>query len=135
LAGALALGLVIGTAAVADPPRLDGVWRGYVVNGQGERPDQGPIRLELTIKGDVIVARNLNPGADPSLGEGTYRLGATGKTIDATRTSSPGKGQTYAGIYEVTDDTLRWCTGTPGKDRPEEFATRKGQFLLILKRQ
>jgi uncharacterized protein (TIGR03067 family) len=127
----------ISAAPPTDPEKLQGVWRGWVVNGKGEKPDQGPVNLEVTVQGDRITAKQLNPGADPNLGEGTFQLtvAAAARTIDATRTSMPGKGQTYAGIYELDGDSWRWCVSPKKGERPTEFVTRKGQFLLILKRQ
>ena len=62
-------------------------------------------------------------------------VAAAARTIDATRTSMPGKGQTYAGIYELDGDSWRWCVSPRKGERPTEFVTRKGQFLLVLKRQ
>ncbi|MFN4261033.1 MAG: TIGR03067 domain-containing protein [Gemmataceae bacterium] len=129
---------VLGQQAPAgDQAKLQGKWKGWVVNDKGENPEQGPVHLELTVQGDEIKAKQLNPGADPNLGEGTFKLALMGdkRHIDAVRTSTPGKGQTYAGIYQIDGDTWKWCTGTPKRPRPEDFATRKGQFLLILKRQ
>jgi len=53
----------------AERARFVGVWRGFTVEGKGETPDRGPVKLELTIT-----------------------------------------------------------------ERPETFETKKGQFLLILKK-
>lgn len=115
-----------------------GTWRGWAVEGQGGEQDAKPVHLELRIEGRRIVAMQLLENKQSkSLGEGVFQLAVAGKyqTIDATRTSRPGKGQTYLGIYELTGDTWRWCTGNPSKERPTEFVTRRGQFLVILKKQ
>ena len=40
----------------------------------------------------------------------------------------------YVGIYTHEGDTLKWCV-SPQQARPQTFETKKGQFLLILKRQ
>lgn len=121
----------------ADLKALQGTWRGWVVEGKGERPNEGLVHLEVIVKNDTMVAQRLDRTKDTGLGEGTFKLKATEnkKTIDATRTSAPGKGQLNVGIYELEGDTLKWCTGAPNKERPEGFVTKRGQFLLILKRQ
>jgi hypothetical protein len=42
--------------------------------------------------------------------------------------------QEFIGIYTLEADLLKWCV-SPQKVRPQTFETKKGQFLLILKRQ
>jgi uncharacterized protein (TIGR03067 family) len=121
----------------AERKKLQGVWRGWVVDGKGENPDRGPLNLEVTITADKISARNLQDKGK-NMGEGTYRLDPTKriKEIDATGVVLPAvRAKTYAGIYQIDGDTLRWCVDNQGKTRPTEFASRKGQFLLVLKRQ
>jgi uncharacterized protein (TIGR03067 family) len=116
---------------------LQGVWRGWVVEGKGKRIDEGFVNVELTIKGDTIVAKSLGGMKDGPLGEGTYQLSVAGdkKIMDGTRTVNPSKGKSYLGICELEGDTLRWCVANPGLDRPTEMLSRKGQFLMVLKRQ
>ena len=41
-------------------------------------------------------------------------------------TEGPTKGKTQLGIYEFDGDTVRFCFGSPGKDRPSEFAAKEG---------
>jgi uncharacterized protein (TIGR03067 family) len=125
-----------GDKAAADLKALEGTWRGWVVEGKGAAADKGPVHLEIVIRGDRITAKRLDDKDSPDLGEGTVRLGA-GKppTIDATRTAKPGKGKTYPGIYQLDGDTLRWCTAQPNGERPTELLTKRGQFLMVLKRQ
>ena len=120
----------------ADLRALQGVWRGWVVEGKGEKPDAGPVQLQIVVKKDTIVATRLG-GKEESLGEGTFRLTIAGaeKRIDATRSVAPAKGRTHLGIYDLDKDTLKWCVANPNQERPTEMLTRRGQFLLILKRQ
>lgn len=113
--------------------KFTGTWKGYVVDGKGEKPNQGPVKLEITVKGDTITA--VQQGSK-DLGEGTFtlKLLKDQKQIDAVRSKNPGKGQTFLGIYSLEGDTLKWCVTTRKKERPTEFITKTGQFLLILKR-
>jgi uncharacterized protein (TIGR03067 family) len=125
-------------AADPDPAeevkKFAGTWKGYVVDGKGENPNRGPVKLEITVKGDTITAVQ---DGKTDLGEGTFtlKLLKDEKQIDAVRSKNPGKGQTFLGIYSLEGDTLKWCVTTRKKDRPTEFITKTGQFLLILKRE
>ena len=138
----LAMALV-GTAAAgadgadkpgSDVPKLDGVWRGFTVEGKGENPDRGPVHLELTIKGNHIDAKRLD-GQRLPMSEGTYKI-TPGKPMemDGTETNPRGRTRTFLGICEVTGDMLKWCVATPKNKRPTEFETKRPQFLVILRR-
>lgn len=120
-----------------DLKAYQGHWVGFTVEGKGERPDRGPVNLDLVITDNAIKAAQLKAGEKQDLGEGTFELTIKDGVIsvDAKRTSRPGAGQVYAGIWKVDGDTLTWCTGTPRNPRPTEYETKKGQFLLILKKQ
>ncbi len=124
----------------ADRPAWEGVWRGWAVEGKGEGEATRRMHLELRITPDSIVATQLRLSGQPlrSLGEGTFKLRKKGTAweIDTTRTSEPGRGQTYLGIWSLEGDALKWCSGHAGKARPREFESRPhDQYLLILKRQ
>ena len=119
------------------PPKLLGTWVGYVVDGAGENPDRGPLHLQVTITADKISAINLQDG-NKNMGEGTYQLKPAKQAteIDATGVVLPGKrSRTYLGICDVQGNTLKWCVDNQQKDRPTEYRTTKGQYLLVLKRQ
>jgi len=113
--------------------RIVGDWQGFVVEGKGENPNRGPVKLFLKVTAEGIVATQ---DKDGDLGEGsfTFDLAKSPHTIDAKRTKAPGVGQTFLGIYELDGDTLKWCTGNPRQQRPTDFVTKTGQFLMILKR-
>ena len=116
-------------------PDLNGVWKGFVVNGKGEDANRGPTHLELTIKDKHITAQRLD-GEGGSLGQGNYKI--TPKQVqlmDATEIRKRGSPSTYLGICQVEPDVLKWCVATPGNKRPTDFETKGQQFLLILKRQ
>jgi len=123
-------------AADKERQQFVGEWQGFVVEGKGENPNRGPVKLSLKITAAGIIATQ---DKDGDLGEGsfTFDLTATPHTIDARRTKAPGAGQTYLGIYELDGDTLKWCSANPRKERPTQFETKggAGQFLMILKRK
>lgn len=124
-------------AIKAEVKKLEGVWEGYAVDGKGEKPDQGPVHFRLTITQTKMSAINLGD-KNKDMGNGVYKLelSKSTKEMDATGVVLPGKQErTYQGIYELDGDTLKWCV-TPRKgERPGEFRTSKGSFLLILKRK
>jgi uncharacterized protein (TIGR03067 family) len=50
----------------------------------------------------------------------------TPKTIDYAMTEGPTKGKKQLGIYELKGDTVKFCFGAPGGERPKEFTTTPG---------
>lgn len=128
----------------ADPPsrgeaaeraRFVGAWKGFTVEGKGENPDRGPVKLELTVTQRTIRGIQIQGTDRIDHGEGNYTLdlGSNPPHLDASKTNERGRQQAYVGIYNLVGDTLKWCV-SPQKVRPETFETKKGQFLLILKR-
>jgi hypothetical protein len=74
--------------------KLAGTWEGYAVEGRGERPDRGPVHLQLIINGDKISAVDLgSPDKNKDMGSGAYKLDPSQelKHIDATGVVLPGK--------------------------------------------
>lgn len=143
-----ALLIALGLPALADATRqrpaesnisrLAGTWEGFVVDGRGENPNRGPVHLRLVIEGNRMAAFDLSePNRNQSLGSGTYRVGSSSglPELDATGIVLPGKrARSFIGIYELDGDTLKWCVDNRGKERPSEFRTAGGKYLLILKR-
>jgi len=115
--------------------RFVGVWKGFTVEGRGENPDRGPVKLELTITEKTMRGIEIKGETriDHGTGEFTLDLKASPRRLDAAKTNERGRKQAYVGIYTLEGDTLRWCV-SPQKERPETFETRKGQFLVILKK-
>jgi uncharacterized protein (TIGR03067 family) len=113
---------------------LTGVWRGFAVDGKGEKPDQGPVKLELTISEKTIKGIEFKGETPVDHGEGAFTLdlAADPQQLDGTKTNERGRKDTWLGIYKLEKDTLYWCVAK--RERPETFATVKGQFLMILKR-
>ena len=57
--------------------------------------------------------------------------------IDTRGTAGQYTGKEYEGIFSVEGDTLRWCSGNPGKGRPATLKTNtgSGHFLMVLTRK
>jgi uncharacterized protein (TIGR03067 family) len=116
--------------------KLVGVWIGYAVEGRGEKPDQGPVKLKLTITKETIKAIQYKGKDMLDLGEGTFEIvhSKTPFTLDGDKKlDNPNRKEVWQGIYQLDGDTLKWCVRRKG--RPTEFQTGDGAFLMILKRQ
>jgi uncharacterized protein (TIGR03067 family) len=116
--------------------KLVGQWAGYAVHGKGEKPDQGPVKIDLVITKDLIKATGYK-GKDPmDLGQGTFVLNLDKAPFHLDgdkKLDNPNRKEVWLGIYQLDGDTLKWCVGR--KSRPTEFETKAGTFLLILKRK
>jgi len=121
---------------LAERQKFVGTWKGFTVEGRGENPDRGPVKLELRITGKVMKGLEFKGTnvVDHGEGEFTLDLSQSPKYLDAWKTNERGRKQNYVGIYTLEGDTLKWCV-SPQKVRPQTLETKKGQFLLILKRQ
>jgi len=116
--------------------KLVGTWKGFVVEGQGEHPDRGPVKLELRITEQTMAGLEFKGTniVDHGQGEFAFDLSKTPPVLDAWKTNERGRKQNFVGIYHLEGDTLKWCV-SPRKTRPKEFRSGDGGYLLILKRQ
>jgi uncharacterized protein (TIGR03067 family) len=123
------------TEEKAERAKFVGLWKGFTVEGKGENPDRGPVRLEITVTEKTMHGIQIKEDGDIDHGVGEYTLdlAADPAWLDAAKTNARGRKQAYTGIYKLEGDTLKWCV-SPQKVRPETFETKKGQFLVILKR-
>ena len=48
------------------------------------------------------------------------------KTIDYQMIDGPTKGKKQLGIYELQGDTVKFCFGAPGSERPTDFTSKPG---------
>jgi uncharacterized protein (TIGR03067 family) len=58
--------------------------------------------------------------------EFTYDPSKSPKTIDYVNLVGANKGKSQQGIYDFDGSILRFCVATPGKPRPAEFASTRG---------
>jgi len=115
--------------------KLIGTWAGYAVEGKGEKPNQGPVKLELKITKESIQAKQFKGKDALDLGEGKFELNHDKMpfTLDGDKKiDNPNRKEIWLGIYQLDGDTLKWCVKKKG--RPTEFETKEGAFLMILKR-
>ena len=134
---AAALAFAVPARAQADKA-LIGTWEGWLVDGDGSQQSQRRQRIsEMVITATQITCKD---GRGTSMGAGTYRTGGTGgvRTIDATGTAGQPNGKAFQGIYQVSGDSLKWCSGNDrAKTRPAELKTNtgNGHFLMLLTRK
>ncbi|MEQ2007204.1 MAG: TIGR03067 domain-containing protein [Limisphaerales bacterium] len=125
-------------SAAAQDKALIGTWEGWLVNGDGSQTAQRQSRIgEMVITAAQISTKD---GRGTSMGAGTYEVGGAGtvKTIDATGTAGQPQGKSFQGIYQISGDTLKWCSGNDkARTRPTELKTNigNGHFLMILTRK
>lgn len=103
-------------------------WRGTIEN-------RGTI--EMVVDGNRIVARGSDQGGAPqSYGAGTFNMTGDGSmgNMDAVYTEGSQAGQTCLGIYQLQGDVLRWCVSNRNGQRPADFATGQGNWLMVLQR-
>ena len=58
--------------------------------------------------------------------DANFTLDVERNHIDYVNRSGKHRGKSQAGIYELTGDALRICTAAPGKPRPTDFTSVKG---------
>jgi len=121
--------------AAADKKDLIGQWEGFVTDGDGSNPSQR--RMNITLN---IGAEKISSSGSGNIGEGTYRVSAGSdnlKHIDATGTAGQYSGKQYEGVFTIEGNTLKWCSGNPGKGRPTALRTNPaaGHFLMVLTRK
>jgi uncharacterized protein (TIGR03067 family) len=79
----------------------------------------------VTIGGQLIMKAKfkVDPGQKP-------------KTIDYDMTDGWTKGKKQLGIYELDGDTVKFCFGAPGAERPSDFSSKPGdrRTLSVWKR-
>ena len=146
LAG-LALGLLLGGALRADEKdgdkeaavkkdwkRLKGTWEEVRSVASGEVVPRKEGKQIATIKDGKLT---ITVGGKV-MSEATLRIDPTTrpKSLDATTSSGPMKGEVSRAIYEVKGDTLRICWALSEKPRPKTFESKKDSWhvLTIYKR-
>jgi uncharacterized protein (TIGR03067 family) len=76
----------------------------------------------VVIKGDTLTLHySLDGRKFKSPTEFKIYPGAAPKRIDFTPTEGANKGQTYLGLYDITDGKLRICYRGPESTRPKDF--------------
>ncbi|MFO0908974.1 MAG: TIGR03067 domain-containing protein [Isosphaeraceae bacterium] len=109
-------------AVKAEQKKLEGRWFYVEIVHEGRAlPSTEFINNRLEFRGDQFISEDSKDNF-----HGTYTIDPTArpKTIDMTFREGPARGKTYLGIYELVDDTCKFCLALPGLPRPSEFKSR-----------
>jgi RNA polymerase sigma factor (sigma-70 family) len=116
--------------AKADKEKLQGTWE-FVSAQTGGKEAQGAEAeqmkmMKVVFKGDKVTAKfectyAIDPGKKP-------------KEFDLKVDEGPELERgTWKGIYELKGDELTLCMALPNQNRPTEFASKEGEFIMLLK--
>jgi len=69
--------------------------------------------------------------------KGTFKIDPAQepKHIEYTDTFGQYAGETYLGIYQISEEILVFCVGDHLAERPTEFKTRQGQVMRTFQRE
>jgi uncharacterized protein (TIGR03067 family) len=125
----LATAGVFGQDAATEAKKLEGTWMPSAAEASGQAfPDELLKTMKLVVTGDQYTVT-----VGKAIDKGTVKIDSakTPKTMDIIGVDGPNKGKTFLAIYEINGDTLRVCYDLAGKNRPTEFATKKGVPLFL----
>lgn len=77
----------------------------------------------------------ISDGTTPIKGNFKIDPGKEPKHIEYTDTFGQYAGETYLGIYKISDDVLVFCMGDHLAARPTEFRTGQGQVMRTFQRE
>ncbi len=137
LLSAVSAGALVGASARAldddtpDPAaqelmRLQGTWNaiGYQFAGKS-RPKEKIQALKCVVNGNRVTHQRLGKVE----GQFTFSVDPSKMPHQIDQTSN---GQTYHGIYRLTQNTFTVCLPTdPGAPRPDQFATKAGDGQVL----
>lgn len=121
--------------AKSDAAKLEGTW----VMVSGEASGQAmPADLVKTGKRAAKNGETSITFGERVYFKATYTIDPAKKpkAIDYVMTEGPTKGKTHLGIYEIDGDTVKFCFGGPGAERPTDFTAKEGsqRTLSVWKR-
>ena len=93
--------------------------------------DDDAKRIKLVIGADGSWSLK-SEESEVTRGTSTIDPMKTPKTIDFTVTAGDDSGKQMLGVYEVGDDTLKFCVAPSGKQRPTEFSSTPGSEYILL---
>jgi len=112
-----------------DLKNLQGTWRVSALEVDGQTMSAAALGgAQITVKGDRFISTGMGAAY-----EGAIELDGSvkPKAMDLKFDTGPEKGNTNAGIYELSGDTWRICLNTRGRKRPEKFAAPPGTGIAV----
>jgi uncharacterized protein (TIGR03067 family) len=77
---------------------------------------------------------SFHDGDDITTGKDTVFPEKKPKEINSLYTNGTARDKTVLGIYEINNDSIKYCWAEPGKDRPKEFKSGPDITLMVLQR-
>jgi uncharacterized protein (TIGR03067 family) len=114
-----------------DIEEMKGTWTCIsAVNDGKPLPDATVQKLRLTLTQDKYTTQRGNQ----TLFDSTYKIDASRKPkhIDIIGTEGENEGKAAQGIYSIEHDKLTICYTMPGKERPQEFASKPGSTATLV---
>jgi uncharacterized protein (TIGR03067 family) len=123
-----------GALAVAEPPtedkdRIQGTWALVSTERDGQVTEAGALKasdVKMIFEGDRVLAKMEKMTALL----GTFALDPSQSPKAYDRTYPDGRPR--RGIYKLEGDTLTICMAGIGKERPKEFATKRGDGVSLV---
>ncbi len=127
----VAVGLLLAADApkkeVSDKDKLQGTWTVVSAEGSGQPSADEVKTLKFIVTGTQYTVKK----GDEVVVKGTVTLDPAKKPKELTL-KDDGDDKPTLGIYTFEGDTLKVCTGDPGKERPREFSAKGGNVLLVV---
>ena len=125
-----------GSVFADDQEKLQGRWRieSVAVQEQTVAREDRPASWKATFDTDVTINGDRFTHAQAAKEAAVIKLDETREPKQITLLSDDGKLK-FRGIYRLLDDEITVCINGDGTDvrRPEEFVTKKGTPLVLLK--
>jgi uncharacterized protein (TIGR03067 family) len=120
--------------AAKDQDKLQGTWKIVAGNEAGTTiPAERVKGTRMVVAGNTMSVQERGEKR-----EMTFKLDPLKepRAIDLTTTTGKDKGATAPGIYSLEGNTLKIAFAMPGKERPVNFAPRRGsgEMLFVMKR-
>jgi uncharacterized protein (TIGR03067 family) len=109
--------------ATSSPTEIEGEWlmESAVFNGKPLAPEMRKWCKRVTLGNITKVFAGPNTMLDA-----TFELDPERGQIDYVNRSGENKGKAQTGIYDLRDNRLRICMAAPGKKRPGDFSSTRG---------
>lgn len=115
-----------------DRQRIQGTWLATSLEVNGNKASEEDVKNFKVVIGADGTWNVSSDGNEINQGTSTVDPIKSPKFVDFTPTTGDDKGKPSPGIYEVGEDTLKFCVAPNGKDRPAEFSSTAGSEHILV---